>query len=60
MLGSTASLTSPAMKPMSTMTPSARKDEEADNWLKLSKLMEWDRPCESIEIDEIDCLFDAC
>ncbi|KAF4981751.1 hypothetical protein FZEAL_2502 [Fusarium zealandicum] len=60
--GSTAFLTSPSMKPssMSNVGSSARKDDEAENWLKLNKLMEWDRTAESIEIDELDCLLDAC
>ncbi|KHO01699.1 uncharacterized protein MAM_00700 [Metarhizium album ARSEF 1941] len=57
-LATVAFFTSPAIKPspMSTM----RKDDDADSWLKLSKLFEWDRTAESIEIDELDCLLDAC
>ncbi|KAG5994539.1 hypothetical protein E4U54_003061 [Claviceps lovelessii] len=48
---------SPAMRP-STMA-SLRKEDEADSWLKLNKLFEWDRTAESIEIDELDCLLDT-
>lgn len=57
-LPSAAFLTSPAIKPspMSTM----RKEDDADSWLKLNKLFEWDRTAESIEIDELDCLLDDC
>lgn len=57
-LSTAAFLTSPAIKPspLSTM----RKEDDADSWLKLNKLFEWDRPAESIEIDELDCLLDAC
>lgn len=55
----TAFLTSPAMKP--SVGPFSRKeDEAADNWLKLNMLFEWDKGAESIEIDELDCLLDAC
>ncbi|KAF4457685.1 hypothetical protein FALBO_15164, partial [Fusarium albosuccineum] len=62
MINSTVLLTSPTMKPSSVpnITLSARKDDEAETWLKLNKLMEWDRGAESIEIDELDCLLDAC
>ncbi|KAK2589529.1 hypothetical protein QQS21_012791 [Conoideocrella luteorostrata] len=56
-LPSAALLASPAIRP-STVS-SMRKDEEADGWLKLNKLFEWDRTAESIEIDELDCLLDT-
>jgi hypothetical protein len=51
-------MSSPAMRP--SILPSLRKDEEAESWLKLSKLIEWDKSAESIEIDELDCLLDGC
>lgn len=52
-------LTSPSIKP-SIATP-FRKEDDTDNWLRLSsKLFEWDQGAESIEIDELDCLLDAC
>lgn len=55
----TAFLASPAMKP--SVGPSSRKEDEAnENWLKLNMLFEWDKGAESIEIDELDCLLDAC
>lgn len=57
-VNATSFLTSPAMKP--NMFPSARKEEEAENWLKLNKLFEWDQGAESIEIDELDGLLDGC
>ncbi|KAH7185769.1 uncharacterized protein B0J16DRAFT_140626 [Fusarium flagelliforme] len=59
---SSALLTSPAVKPssMSNMTSGPRKEDDGENWLKFSKLMEWDQGAESIEIDELDCLLDTC
>lgn len=54
----TAFLTSPAMKP--SVVSSVRKEDEADNWLKLSKLYEWDQGAETIEIEELDGLLDGC
>jgi hypothetical protein len=53
----TTLLTSPAMKP--SILTSSRKEEEADNWVKLNKLYEWDQGAESIEIDELDGLLDS-
>ncbi|KAF4504664.1 hypothetical protein G6O67_008089 [Ophiocordyceps sinensis] len=51
-------ITSPAMKPsvMSTL----RKDDDADAWLKINKMFEWDQGAENIEIDELDCLLEGC
>ncbi|KIL91893.1 hypothetical protein FAVG1_04296 [Fusarium avenaceum] len=59
---SNAMLTSPSVKPssISNMTPILRKEDDCENWLKFSKLMEWDRTAESIEIDELDGLLDGC
>jgi len=54
----TALLTSPAMKPSSGSN--YRKEDEAENWVKLNKLFEWDQGAESIEIDELDVLFEGC
>ncbi|KAG5997756.1 hypothetical protein E4U52_002990 [Claviceps spartinae] len=54
---STTLLASPAMRP-STMA-GLRKEDEADSWLKLNKLFEWDKTAESIEIDELDYLLDT-
>jgi hypothetical protein len=51
-----AFLTSPAMKPSMS---SHKKEEEGIHWLKLNSLIEWDKGAESIEIDELDCLFDT-
>ncbi|KAI5464744.1 hypothetical protein BGZ63DRAFT_350209 [Mariannaea sp. PMI_226] len=61
----TTLMTSPSMKPsgvsssISNITSSARKEDETDSWLKLSKLLEWEGGAESIEIDELDGLLDA-
>lgn len=52
-----AFLASPAMKP--SFAPSLKKEDEAESWLKLN-MIEWDKGAESIEIDELDCLLDAC
>ncbi|KAG9254705.1 uncharacterized protein F5Z01DRAFT_654625 [Emericellopsis atlantica] len=56
----TAFLTSPAMRP--SAGSSSRKDEEADNWLRMHKLFELDQTAgaESIEIDELDGLLEGC
>lgn len=48
---------SPAIKPMSG--PLSRKEDETDSWLKFSKVIEWDRGAESIEIDELEYLLDS-
>ncbi|KAH7175711.1 hypothetical protein EDB81DRAFT_17717 [Dactylonectria macrodidyma] len=64
--GSAAFITSPSVKPSGisngfpSVMSSARKEDEAESWLKLSKLLEWDKGAESIEIDELDGLLDAC
>ncbi|KAK7414490.1 hypothetical protein QQX98_006676 [Neonectria punicea] len=66
MVGPTAFITSPSIKPsgitsgLSNVMSSARKEDEAESWLKLTKLLEWDKGAESIEIDELDGLLDAC
>ncbi|KAF7547800.1 hypothetical protein G7046_g8899 [Stylonectria norvegica] len=61
--GSATFLTSPSIKPsvmsMNALS-SARKEDESESWLKLSKLLEWDRGAESIEIDELDGLLEGC
>jgi hypothetical protein len=57
-LTSASFLTSPAIKP--SPLSNMRKEDDADSWLKLNKLFEWDRTAESIEIDELDCLLDTC
>lgn len=51
---SAAFLASPAIKP--STGPFGRKDDEADNWLRL---FEGDQGAETIEIDELDGLLDA-
>lgn len=51
-------LTSPAMKP--SVLSSFRKEDEADPWLKINEMFQWDRDAESIEIEELDCLLEGC
>lgn len=51
-------LTSPAMKP--SVVSNMRKEDEADSWLKINDLFQWDQGAESIEIDELDCLLEGC
>lgn len=55
-----AFLTSPAMRP--SVASSSRKEDEAENWIKLNKLFAWDQNAgaESIEIDELDGLMEGC
>lgn len=49
-------MTSPAMRP-SMMLP-VKKDTEAENWTKLDAILDWDRSPETVELDELDGLFD--
>ncbi|GJN71951.1 hypothetical protein PLICBS_006022 [Purpureocillium lilacinum] len=51
-------LTSPAMRP--SLPSSMRKDDEADPWLKINEMFQWDKGAESIEIEELDCLLEGC
>ncbi|KAH7157699.1 hypothetical protein B0J13DRAFT_177051 [Dactylonectria estremocensis] len=66
MFGPATFITSPSVKPSGisngfpSVMSSAKKEDEAESWLKLSKLLEWDKGAESIEIDELDGLLDAC
>lgn len=46
------------MKP--SLVGSARKDEDSESWQSFNKMFEWGSGAESIEIDELDCLLDAC
>ncbi|KAK3381598.1 hypothetical protein B0H63DRAFT_209383 [Podospora didyma] len=52
--------TSPAIRPSPmtlTMTTKAR-DMEAESWLRMENMLEWDRSPENIELDELDGLLD--
>lgn len=51
-------VTSPAVR--ASLPPSSAKKEVEDNWLRHEKLLEWDHTPEDIELDELDCLLDAC
>jgi hypothetical protein len=53
----TTFLASPSIKPSIS---AGRKEDDADAWERLNKLFEWGKGAESIEIDELDCLLDAC
>jgi hypothetical protein len=55
-----AFLTSPAMRP--SVASGNRKEDEAENWIKLNKLFEWDQSAgaETIEYDELDGLLEGC
>ncbi|PTB69092.1 hypothetical protein BBK36DRAFT_1113756 [Trichoderma citrinoviride] len=50
-------LASPSIKPSIS---AGRKEDDADAWLRLNNLFEWGKGAESIEIDELDYLLDAC
>ncbi|CRK37825.1 hypothetical protein BN1723_015252 [Verticillium longisporum] len=59
--GSTVSMNfiaSPAFR--ATCPPSSTRKDTEDNWLKFGKSLEWDHKPEDIELDELDCLLDAC
>ncbi len=53
-----AFMTSPAMRPTLTIPPPIKRDGEAEGWAKLDALLDWDKSPETIELDELDCLFD--
>ncbi|KAM0265629.1 hypothetical protein ACHAQJ_000063 [Trichoderma viride] len=52
----TTFLASPSIKPSIF---AGRKEDDTDAWERLTKLFEWGKGAESIEIDELDCLLDA-
>ncbi|KXJ89740.1 hypothetical protein Micbo1qcDRAFT_10479 [Microdochium bolleyi] len=54
-----AYMTSPAMRPSVPMPPSAKKDNEAESWLKLDAMLDWDRSPETVELDELDGLLNG-
>ncbi|KAK5652788.1 hypothetical protein OQA88_9644 [Cercophora sp. LCS_1] len=47
---------SPAMRPSTMSLNFGKRDADADSWLKLESMLEWDRSPENIELDELDCL----
>ncbi|KAK3332085.1 hypothetical protein B0T19DRAFT_473051 [Cercophora scortea] len=51
-------LTSPTIRPatMSMTYNMGKRDIEAESWLKLDNMLEWDRSPENIELEELDCL----
>ena len=53
-----AFVSSPAIRP-SFPVLSGRK-EEPESWLRAGRLLDWDVSPEAIELDELDCLLDAC
>lgn len=57
--GSYSLMTSPAIR-ATFNPPNAKKDTESDNWAKLGNLLEWDHEPENIELDELECLLEAC
>lgn len=50
---------SPAVR-ASFPLPCFKRDTEVDHWPKIGKLLEWDPNPEDIELDELDCLLEAC
>ncbi|KAK3682504.1 hypothetical protein B0T22DRAFT_286081 [Podospora appendiculata] len=57
-LPSMSFLTSPTIRPSTMSLPynMGKRDIEAESWLKLDNMLEWDRSPENIELDELDCL----
>ncbi|KAI0877422.1 hypothetical protein GGS24DRAFT_487941 [Hypoxylon argillaceum] len=53
-----AFMTSPAMRPTLTIPAPIKRDGEAEGWLKLDAMLDWDKSPETIELDELDCLLD--
>ncbi|KAM7192514.1 hypothetical protein V8F20_008850 [Naviculisporaceae sp. PSN 640] len=51
-------VTSPAIRPSSMSLNFAKRDVEAENWLKLDGFLEWDRSPENIALEELDGLLD--
>ncbi|KAH7020999.1 uncharacterized protein B0I36DRAFT_353721 [Microdochium trichocladiopsis] len=54
-----AYMTSPAIRPSVPMPVSAKKDNEAESWLKLDAMLDWDRSPETVELDELDGLLNG-
>lgn len=50
--------TSPSMRPSTMSLNFGKRDVEADNWMRLENMLEWDRSPENIELDELDGLLD--
>ncbi|KAM7224011.1 hypothetical protein V8F06_000484 [Rhypophila decipiens] len=51
-------VTSPAIRPSTMSLNFAKRDTEAENWLKLDGFLEWDRSPENIALEELDGLLD--
>lgn len=49
-------VTSPAIRPSTMSLNFAKRDIEAENWLKLDGFLEWDRSPENIALEELDGL----
>lgn len=49
-------ITSPAIRPSTMSLNFGKRDTEAESWLKLENMLEWDRSPENIELDELDGL----
>ncbi|KAK4454097.1 hypothetical protein QBC34DRAFT_177252 [Podospora aff. communis PSN243] len=49
-------VTSPSIRPSTMSLNFGKRDTEADSWLKLENMLEWDRSPENIELEELDGL----
>ncbi|KAK3316341.1 hypothetical protein B0H66DRAFT_292097 [Apodospora peruviana] len=49
-------MTSPAIRPSTMSLNLTKRDGEAESWMKLDHMLEWDRSPENIELDELDGL----
>jgi len=52
-------VTSPAMRPSAMSLNFGKRDNEAESWLKLENMLEWDRSPENVELEELDGLLNG-
>jgi len=55
-MGNISFVTSPAIRPSTLSINFGKRETEADSWLKLDNMLEWDRSPENIELEELDGL----
>jgi hypothetical protein len=50
---------SPVIRP-NLHSSSGKREGEGESWLRIGRSADWDVPAEAIELEELDCLLDAC